>query len=68
MKVYVPNAHGFSGAEASQLRARCPICGRLYPLDIAAYVLSGNTLDGGPADDPLCPDCALESGKNGIKE
>ena len=50
MKLYYPTAHGFDGAEANQLRAKCPICGRLYPLDISAYILSGSSLDRGPAD------------------
>lgn len=68
MKLYYPTAHGFDGAEANQLRAKCPLCGRLYPFDIASYLLNGGTLDGGPADDPWCPDCVTQRDLNSNKE
>lgn len=68
MKLYYPTAHGFDGAEANQLRAKCPICGRLYPLDISAYILSGSSLDRGPADDPWCPSCILKRDLDENKE
>lgn len=68
MKLYYPTAHGFDGAEANQLRAKCPICGRLYSLDISAYILSGSSLDRGPADDPWCPSCILKRDLDENKE
>lgn len=68
MKLYIPTAQGFDGAEANQLRAKCPICGRLYPLDISAYILSGSSLDRGPADDPWCPSCILKRDLDENKE
>ena len=68
MKLYYPTAHGFDGAEVNQLRAKCPMCGRLYPLDISAYILSGSSLDRGPADDPWCPSCILKRDLDENKE
>ena len=68
MKVYIPTANGYNGAEADQLRARCPICGRLYQFDATTYILNGGTLDGGPADDPWCPSCTIKRDLDRSKE
>lgn len=68
MKVYIPTANGYDGAEANQLRARCPLCGRLFALNVEQYILSGSSLSGGPADDPWCPDCVTQRDLNRNKE
>ena len=68
MLLYAPDAKGYIGFHASDIKARCPICGRLYPFDVASYLLNGGTLDGGPADDPWCPSCIIKRDLGRSKE
>ena len=59
MVLYAKHGSGLLEVNPLELRAKCPLCGRTFPLDIVGHVLNGSGLDDNPADWPLCPDCVL---------
>lgn len=63
MTLYHATADGYTGFDPLDLKAKCPLCGRLYGFDLVGHVLNGSSLDDNPADWPLCPDCAGDKHK-----
>ena len=59
MVLYAKHGSGLLEVNPLELKAKCPLCGRLYGFDLVGHVLNGSSLDDNPADWPLCPDCVL---------
>ena len=64
MVLYAKHGDGLLEVNPLSLKAKCPLCGRMFPFDVAGHVLNGSSLDDNPADWPLCPDCALARSKH----
>ena len=68
MTLYHATADGYTGFDPLDLRAKCSVCGQMFPLDIVDHVLNGGSLGGEPKDWPWCPDCAGKRGNDRSKE
>ena len=63
MVLYAKHGSGLLEVNPLELRAKCPLCGRMFQFDIVGHVLNGGSLGDEPRGWPLCPDCAGDKHK-----